>query len=134
MGAGLCALGPGQVAIKANDPVENHIAWIFMQYGEWKEIGPARLLEGNQLKAIELRWVPVEQANEGFEIIGNLSQIFAGYDERLTVEARAVVQILAPPRPKWFAPLVMPDYKGKALPLWRFVQAPNFTVPRKKWM
>ena len=114
------------------DPVEEQIAWLLMRYGEWKQSHPELLREGNQLRTIELRWEPEEQVNEGFEIIGILSRIFARYYEEQTVEDREVVQTLAPSRPKWFEPFIRSDYKGKALPLWRFIQEPNFTVSRKQ--
>ena len=91
-------------------------------------------MEGNQLKTLEFRWEPVERESEGCEIIGSLSQIFARYYQSQTLAGSEVVQILAPPRPKRFSPLVSSDYKGKVLPLWRFVQEPNFTMPRQKRM
>ncbi len=109
------------------DPVEQQIAWIFLEYGEWDAAGPHALQEGNQLKAIEFQWEPVERRNEGFETIGTLSRMFARYYTERTVENRKVVQLLAPARPSWFAPLIKSDYKSKALPLWQFIQQPNIT-------
>ena len=108
------------------DPIEQEIAWIFMQYGEWEESGPEAEIEGDALKSIEFRWEPVQRGNEGFEIVGTLSRIFARYYAEMTVNDREVVQVRAPLRPGWFAPLVSPDYESKTLPLWRFILQPNY--------
>lgn len=108
------------------DPIEREIAWIFMQHGQWEENGPEADLEGDQLKAIEFRWEPLERQNEGFEMIGTLSRVFARYYAEMTVNEREVVQVHAPLRPDWFVPLVSTDYESKALPLWRFILQPNY--------
>lgn len=110
------------------DPVEQQIAWMFMQYGAWEIISIPQL-EGDQLKEIEFLCQPRERANRdlGFEIIGTLSQMFTSYYAEQTLENREIMQLQAMPRPKWFAPLVKPDYNSKALPLWRFKVKPNFT-------
>ena len=103
------------------DPIDKEIAWIFMQYGEWKEIGdPLALLEGDLLTGIEFRWEPEERRNKGYEIVGTPSQMFCRYYSEQTMKDQEVVQLHAPLRPGWFAPLVTSDYKKKALPLWQF--------------
>ena len=102
------------------DPVERQIAWILMQYGEWEEDDPKPLLEGDQFKGIEFQWAPKQRCNEGFEIVGHLSRIFARYYAEKTLKDQDVVQLLAGPRPEWFEPFVSPDYKKKELPLWIF--------------
>ncbi len=109
------------------DPVEKQIAWIFMLYGEWKEVDPQPLLEGGKLTGVEFRWEPEEQVNKGFEMIGSLSRMFSRYYAEQTMESDEVVQTRAPLRPGWFAPLVTPDYKSKALPLWRISIQPGTT-------
>ena len=110
------------------DPVEEQIAWLLMRYGEWKESQPELLMDGDRPKTIELQWEPKVQENDGFEIVGSLSQIFTRYYAEQTVEDREVVQTLAPPRPKWFEPLVRSEYERKALPLWQFILQPNFAI------
>ena len=52
----------------------------------------------------------------------------ARYYADQTLKNHEVAQLHAPVRPGWFAPLVLPDYDGKALPLWRTELHPNFTV------
>lgn len=109
------------------DPVEQSIAWIFMQYGEWECSEPHALLSGNDLEAIEFVWTPRERPNEGqdFEMIGTLSSMFSRYYAGQTIGEQGVIQTEADLIPGWFAPLVDTQYKSKALPLWRFVLAPN---------
>lgn len=108
------------------DPIEQEITWMFMLHGQWEEKRPEAELEGDHLKAIEFRWDPLERINQGFEMVGTLSQMFARYFAEMTVNEGEVVQIHAPLRPGWFAPLVSADYEGKALPLWRFILQPNY--------
>jgi len=108
------------------DPVEQQIAWIFMQYGEWVERQVEVVVEGERLVAVDFRWEPEEQVNVGFEFIGSLSRMFARHYAEQTIKDREVVQIRVPLQPDWFGPLTRSDHVGKALPLWRFTLRPNF--------
>ena len=56
------------------------------------------------------------------------SWMFARYYADQTLKNHEVVQLHAPGRTGWFAPLVLPDYDGKALPLWRIELQPNFGI------
>lgn len=107
------------------DPVEREVAWIFMQHGHWEEQEPAPIIEGDQLLAIEFSWAPVETSDQGFDFVGSLSRMFARYYAKHTLEDRDVMQLRAPLRPGWFAPLIRYDYQSKALPLWRFTLQPR---------
>lgn len=109
------------------DPIEQQIAWIFMQYGEWQENGPQAITEEDQLAAIEFQWEPEETTNQGFEIIGTLSRMFSRYYAEQTLNNGKVARLHAPLRPKWFEPLLTSDYQGKELPLWRFSIQPTST-------
>ena len=97
-----------------------------MQYGQWQEDGPEAILEGDRLLAVEFRWEPEEATGQGFEIVGPLSRMFARCHAQHTVDAGSVVQLRAPLRPDWFAPLVNMKGGSRALPLWQFVQQPSF--------
>ena len=110
-------------------PVEQQIAWMLMQYGDWPCDEPEAILDDDRVFAVDYRWNPVEWTGQGFESIGTLSRVFARYFAQHTVDSGAVVQLRAPLRPNWFAPLL--DMKGssQALPLWRFIQQPNFDTP-----
>lgn len=108
------------------DPVERNIAWLFVQYGDWEESGPHEIMQGDRLDAFEFRWEPRERMNQGFEVIGALSTMFSHYySERTTADDGEVVQTRAHPRPDWFEPLLQPDYKGKAMPLWQLTMKPR---------
>ena len=111
------------------EPAEWGIAWVFMQYGEWQEHDPEPILDGNRLLAVDFRWEPREPTGQGFEIVGTLSRMFARYYAQHTVDGDAVVQLRAPFRPDWFAPLVDMKIRRGALPLWRFELQPNFDIP-----
>ena len=108
------------------EPEEQEIVWVFMQYGRWRPDEPEAILDGDRLLAIEYRWEPVEKSNQGFEIVGTLSEMFAAYYAEQTVDSGEVVQIRAPMRPNWFEPLVNLCTTRRRLPLWTFVQQPNF--------
>ena len=110
------------------DSIEQQIAWILMQYGEWKKVDAKPVLENNQLKEIEFVCQPEERSNtyEEFEIIGLLSQMFTRYYAEQTLDNHEIVHLHAPPQPKWFAPLVKHDYESKSLPPWRINQKPNY--------
>lgn len=107
------------------DPEEQQLAWSFIKYGEWHEVGPTAILDGQRLVGIEFIWEPEERTSQGFEMIGTLSRIFSRYYAEQTLDGTEVVQIQAPSRAGWFKSLLSPDYKGKAMPLWRFQQQPS---------
>lgn len=133
-GTVLITLGRAQIFCgdeEVTDPVEQEIAWVFMQHGDWREHGPDAVVDGDLLRAIEFRWEPEELTDQGFEMVGTLSRMFARYYAEHTVEEDAIVQLRAPLRPNWFAPLVQSEHKSKALPLWCFIQQPNFTAAEK---
>lgn len=108
------------------DSVEKEIAMIFIEHGEWECDGPLAVIDGDRLAAVEFRWDPVEPTDQGFEFIGSLSRMFARYYAGQTVEDRSIVQLRAPLRPGWFAPLIRTDHVSDALPLWRFTLQPSY--------
>lgn len=108
------------------DPQDREIAWMLMQHGQWVEHEARPIIEGDRLVAMEFSWAPVEESGQGFDTIGPLSRLFAHYYASHTLNDREVVQLLAPHRPGWFAPLQQRDYESEALPLWRFTLQPNY--------
>ncbi len=102
------------------DPVEQQIAWIFMRYGRWEEAEPMPILGENQIIGIEFRWEPPVESDQGFSMIGALSEIFSRYYAERTLEDREVAQLFAEARPDWFAPFVKGKQISDALPLWIF--------------
>ena len=108
------------------DPTEKNIAWTFMLYGEWIESGPHEIWDGDDLVAVEFRWEPESELNQGVEMIAVLSTMFHRYySERTVSDDGDVVQARARPRPGWFEPLIEADYESDALPLWRFTLEPS---------
>lgn len=113
------------------DHLEKEIAWTFMRYGRWRMDGPLADLKEDRLLAVEFRWDPEQNTNQGFEMIGTLSEVFCRYYSDQTLLNQEVVQLLARPRPGWFAPLVSSEYEKKGLPLWQFKIYPKHlsTIP-----
>lgn len=109
------------------DPVEQNIAWILAEVGNWACEGPLARIEEGQLEAVELIWTPVDRANrnERFEMIGTLSTMFSRFYAAKTLDEHGVKQIEAEVVPGWLSPLVSSELKSKALPLWRFILEPN---------
>lgn len=107
------------------DNLEKEIAWTFMRYGRWKVDGPFAEFKGDQLLAVDFRWDPEQNTNQGFEMIGTLSEVFCRYYSERTMSDQGVVQLLAQPRPGWFAPLIASEYDKKVLPLWQFKLYPR---------
>jgi hypothetical protein len=112
------------------DPIEQQIAWIFMQHGEWIEGDAVPIVEAGRLLAMEFNWTPEEQLNEGFEMIGTLSRMFSRYFADATLRDGQIVQLRALHRPGWFEPLIEAGYTSKELPLWRFQLQPNYADAR----
>lgn len=108
------------------DEIEREIAFTLMQHGQWTEEGPIPVIEGDCLHALEFSWVPEEPSDQGFDFVGSLSRIFASYYAAHTLQEDEVVQLRAPLRPGWFAPLIHADRKSGALPLWRFKLQPSY--------
>lgn len=108
------------------DPTEQEIAWIFMQHGQWIVDGPLADIDCDRLHGIEFVWEPQEPSGQGFDMVGTLSRMFARYYAEHTIDEEAVVQLRAPLRPDWFAPFIRKDRVKGALPLWQFIQQPNF--------
>lgn len=105
------------------DPVEQSIAWIFIQFGNWTLSEPRPLLTGADVDGIELICAPQERSNphETFEIVGTLSSLFARYYAMHTLQDGKVIQTEADLVPGWFTPLVAGEPKSTTLPLWTFI-------------
>ena len=128
-GTVLVTIGRAQIFCgnaELTDPVEQQLAWTLMNYGEWQLSGPDAAVDGDRLDAIVFRWEPEEDHDQGFEMIGSLSRIFARYFAEQTMLSGAVTQLRAPVRPEWFEPLRRWQDRDRSLPLWRFMLQPNY--------
>jgi hypothetical protein len=112
---------------EVKDPLEQKLAWMFMQYGDWEEQEAEPIVDGDRVLEIRHRWEPEANQNIGFELVGTLSRIFAKYFAQHTIDDKEVVQFHAPTRPDWFTPLIHVEHKSDALPLWRFTLEPNYS-------
>lgn len=110
------------------DNVEKDIAWALIQHGEWVEQEVVPIIEDGRLLAVEFSWAPREDQDDGkgFEFIGRLSRVFARHFATHTLDETGIVQLRAPLRPNWFAPLHQDGRRSDALPLWRFTLLPNY--------
>jgi len=112
---------------RLEDEVEKLIAFYMMLYGKWQDSGPGAELDSDGLPtAILYSFEPEERhAGQGFEIIGSLSSMFSAFYNSVTLEEGRVANFAHYDDPSKLAPIIPPDYKGKALPLWRLIQQPN---------
>lgn len=132
-GTVICTVGEARMYCRDRElmePNDQEIAWMFMRYGEWKEEGPEAVLDGDRLLAMEYRWKPREPSDQGFDMVGTLSRMFARYYAQKTIDSGEVVQLRAPPQREWLERLVNRKAEDKALPLWQFLLEPNYDEPR----
>lgn len=113
------------------DPLDQEIAWMFMQYGEWVCSTPKAVFADGELQGIDYVFEPSERPNrrQRFEIVGTLSRVFSQYYASKTLNDAGVVHTEAPLVPDWFAPLTSDGHLGRELPLWLFTQMPNRAPP-----
>jgi hypothetical protein len=110
----------GHVLIEDN--TERNIAFYLMRYGRWIEEA-VPVIEGNLLKSADFVFRPVEDTNQGFEIVGNVSGMISQRYNELTTTERSIRRLTPGAEPSSLGLLVDDSYKGRFLPLWR--------IPRK---
>lgn len=110
------------------DPIDKAIASIFMSYGQWSVDGPDPIFNSERLAAVDFIATPDEPSDQGFDMIGALSRMFARYYAEHTLDEQKVVHLLAPPQPELFAAFRQERPASKALPLWRFQLKPNYAA------
>jgi hypothetical protein len=111
------------------DQEEKEIAFMLMLGGRWEEANPIAEMEGNLPAALVFECHPREDHHQGFEFIGSLSEIFSSLFAWRTSEDGRVSNLEIDVIPGQMADLIPKNYKGKALPLWRFTLKPNYNVP-----
>lgn len=107
------------------DPIEQNIAWYCMLYGKWSEDPPEAIMSDGPIEAIEFRFRPEEDNDQGFEIVGWLSAMYSAFYRQATLGEGGVGQVRLEPTPRTLGRLVPDGYVGKALPLWIMVLAPQ---------
>lgn len=105
------------------DALEKRIATYLMFFGKWNyEIEP-KIVE-DQIEAVEHRWTPDEDHDQGFEFVDSVSGMFSIFYKFSTQAEDKIEKLQLDAAPQWGL-LVPEDYKGKALPLWRFRLEPS---------
>ncbi len=109
-----------------DDDAEKDIAWFLINYGDWPGSQLPAEIEADQLISTGFRVAPEELANPGqqFEMVGVLSQMISRqYNESTSPEGS--IRTLSPGRgPERFGVVIPQGYRGKKLPLWRFIVQP----------
>ena len=103
------------------DDFEKQIAWFLINYGDWpcKEL-PPEIVNGKVI-SIGFRVEPEHRSNphQHFEIIGYLSQMISRQFNDMTAPEGSVMRLSPKHEPDSLGVVIPPDYRGKALPLWR---------------
>jgi len=108
------------------DKFERNLAFYLMLYGDWPSSNPVANIEANELISIDIEVMPHEPTPEqGFEIIGSLSSMISCRYNDLTTSKGGVNRLSPRAEPGSLGVLIPSEYKGKYLPLWRFVIQPK---------
>lgn len=116
----------GDVLIEDN--TEKNIAFYLMRYGRWIEEA-VPVIEGNLLISADFVFRPVEETNQGFEIVGNVSGMISQRYNELTTTERSIRRLTPGAEPSSLGLLVDDSYKGRFLPLWRIRMKPAVDTP-----
>ena len=127
-GTVLVTVGKAQLfsaGFELSDSSDKQIAWAVMRYGDWETGEPRAIVDGDRLIGIEFDCAPQEKTDQGFELIGFLSSLFARYYADHTIQEGAVIRIMAPTQPEWLQDLRKEDGDNR-MPIWRFIIKPNY--------
>jgi hypothetical protein len=118
--------------------LERNIAWYLINYGSWEEQPSEAIVTADQLDAITCEWLPEtyhesreEYDRQGFAMVGSLSGMFSKYFRALTLRDGRIGQLRIDISPGELGQMIPDDYKGQALPLWRFTMVPKQEEPPK---
>lgn len=107
------------------DEKEKEIAFYLIRFGRWVEKEAEAVVKNNKLLMVKFVYAPESQDNPDFSPVGNLSGMVTNAFGELTVKNGDVVALKLGVDPSTFRVLIPADYKGKRLPLWRFVIQAN---------
>jgi hypothetical protein len=117
----LCANG-----VEITDEVEKRLAWFFMLYGKWTKIEQPVHVVDNQVEWLETQLSPEESSEQGWDSIAHMSSMLSSRYNHLTAGDAGISRLSPRIQPDRLGVLVPKGYKGAALPLWFFYQAPNY--------
>jgi hypothetical protein len=113
------------------DETDRKIFDFLRNFGTWEEEDSMPLMRGELLEGIEFRWKPREEKDledsERFRMIGSLTSMFSTWFRRKALGADGrPSQTRIEVEPGFLGNLIPEGYHGTQLPLWIFVQSPNF--------
>lgn len=106
------------------DPAEKRIATYLMFYGRWDYSVEPKIVK-NEIEAVEHRWVPEEDHQQGFEFVGSLSDMFSTFYKVATQNEGRVAKLRLDVNPGSLGRLIPEDFTGDNLPLWRVRLQPS---------
>ncbi len=108
----------------AND-IERKIAFQLLLSSQWDEIEHIEIVD-NKIAWIEYTYKPeYYDAENGFANIGFLNSIISLKYKSATAGENGIDSISPQGDPEDFEIFIPEDYKGEALPIWRFILQPN---------
>jgi hypothetical protein len=103
------------------DPLDRQIATTLMFYGRWEyEVEPR--ISGAEIDAVEHRWIPEEDNDQGFEIVDSLSGMFSNFYRFATQDEDKIAKLKLDVAPGSWGSIIPKGYAGKDLPLWVIIQ------------
>ncbi|HDL6936382.1 TPA: hypothetical protein PXM13_000819 [Yersinia enterocolitica] len=110
------------------DVNEQRLAFYLMRYGNWSKTETPATIDSERLISFAHEMEPENPSEEQpFQIIGDLSSMISTAFRELTVDDQTgVVALDVKYDPESFSFKISRNYKGEALPLWRFEIQPNF--------
>jgi hypothetical protein len=113
---------------RIEDKQEQDLAFYFMLYGNWVEEGePEAYIENGNLIHFDFVVRHSEPTvGQQFEIMGSLSGMISRRFKDSTAPEATIQRLVPSAEPGSLGILIPEDYKGKRLPLWRFILKPNY--------
>lgn len=109
------------------DEFEKKLVWFFMLHGKWNKVDQPAEIKNGLLEYTEFSVSPEQfDKNQGFAMIGFLSQLITSNYKFLTSPEGEILQLTPKQQPDQLSVLIPPDYKAKVLKLWRFHVQPNY--------
>jgi hypothetical protein len=128
---GICNIRIGALEyLCAGTPVteskEKTLAFQLIVLGNWPKTDSDVQLSGDDVEYFDLIFAPEEAApNQNFQIIGVLSSMISRRFQLITTDERVVTSLSPGAEPGSLAVPISEEYRGTALPLWRFVVSPK---------
>ena len=107
------------------DSREQNIALTLLLYGDWENAGPyIDTDDDGEPDAIVYDAFPMEDHQQGFEIVGSLSEMYSRAFALATVKDDRIQSLSKELHPGSWGKIIPPDYKGDKLRLWIFKHEP----------